>query len=172
MKKILFIILLLPALMSTAQLKKANLRASGLTCAMCSKAIYKAITAIPFVEKVDVDIEKSIYTIAFKQGLDVVPDALARAVVDAGFSVAKLDITADLGNVAVKKGTKINLGDQQWFFVNAADASQGGEQTFTIIDKQFVSKDQFKKYSTGLAAAVKTYSTGFDNGKRLYHVTL
>jgi len=46
MKKVFFLLLLAYAFNAKAQLQKVNLQASGLTCAMCSKAIYKAVSAI------------------------------------------------------------------------------------------------------------------------------
>ncbi len=42
-------------------IKKVSLVASGLTCSMCSKAIFKALTKLDFVEEVKVDIAKSMY---------------------------------------------------------------------------------------------------------------
>jgi copper chaperone CopZ len=57
MKKILTIIVVLLAVNSQAQIQNATLQASGLTCAMCSKAVYKALSDVAFVEKVKADIE-------------------------------------------------------------------------------------------------------------------
>ena len=170
MKKIFFFFLFLSiGLLSNAQVKKAYLRASGLTCAMCSKAVYKSLSAIPFVEKIDVDIQKSTYDISFKSGIGVDFDALSRAVVDAGFSVAQLKVTSSFNGIKVQKGTKVELGNQALQFINATDQTLDGEKTFTLIDKNFVSAQEFKKYKL---TAGKTYETGFADGKRIYHATL
>ena len=73
-----------------AEIKKVTLVASGLTCSMCSKAIFKALTKLNFVEEVKVDIEKSMYILAFKSGKKVEIDQIKSAVTDAGFSVQSL----------------------------------------------------------------------------------
>lgn len=77
MKKLLLLTLLAIAFNAKAQVQKVDLQASGLTCAMCSKAIYKAVAALSFVDTVTVDIEASTYELRFKkkqlQGLIKLP---------------------------------------------------------------------------------------------------
>lgn len=72
------------------EIKKVSLVASGLTCSMCSKAIFKALTKLDFVEEVKVDIEKSMYIMTFKTGKKVEIDQIKLAVTDAGFGVQSL----------------------------------------------------------------------------------
>lgn len=78
-----------PAVMPT-EIKKVTLVASGLTCSMCSKAIFKALTSLSFVDEVKVDIEKSMYILTFKAGKKVEIDQIKLAVTDAGFGVQSL----------------------------------------------------------------------------------
>jgi copper chaperone CopZ len=73
-----------------ADIKKVTLVASGLTCSMCSKAIFKALSKLDFVEEVKVDIEQSKFVLTFKSGKTVVIDQIKSAVADAGFSVQSL----------------------------------------------------------------------------------
>jgi hypothetical protein len=46
MKKVFFIAVMLLSLGSYAQFKSASLQASGLTCSMCSKAVFKALEKV------------------------------------------------------------------------------------------------------------------------------
>lgn len=71
-------------------IKKVTLVASGLTCSMCSKAIFKALSKLDFVEEVKVDIEKSVYILTFKSGKKVEIDQIKLAVTEAGFGVQSL----------------------------------------------------------------------------------
>ena len=80
MKKFLFIILLAFSIPAIAQIKSASLTASGLTCSMCSKAIYKSLLQVPTVKVVRVDIKNSKYNIEFKEGTNVVLDDIKKAV--------------------------------------------------------------------------------------------
>lgn len=73
-----------------AEIKKVTLVASGLTCSMCSKAIFKALTSLSFVADVKVDIEKSMYILTFKADKKVEIDQIKSAVTDAGFGVQSL----------------------------------------------------------------------------------
>jgi mercuric ion binding protein len=72
-------------------IKKVTLVASGLTCSMCSKAIFKALTSLDFVADVKVDIEQSKYILSFKSGKKVAIDQIKLAVTDAGFGVQSLE---------------------------------------------------------------------------------
>lgn len=169
MKQLLFAFLFLQVFTANAQIKKADLRASGLTCAMCSKAVYKSLSQLSFIDKIDVNIENSTYAITFKEGLSSDLDALSRAVVDAGFSVDQLKVTTDFNGVKLQKGTKLSIGNETFQFLNGSDVPLSGEKTFTVVDKNFVSPKAFKKYSQ---TAGKTYQQGFENGKRVYHAML
>jgi copper chaperone CopZ len=134
-------------LQSNAQVKKASLQASGLTCSMCSKAVLNALQEVSFVEKVQVDIKNQTYHLSFKQDNDTDLDALAKAVEDAGFSVANLKVTADAGDVKLEKDKHLQIGKQYFHFLNGKDQQLKGETTFTIVDKAFTSPKNYKKYS-------------------------
>ncbi len=73
-----------------AEIKKVTLVASGLTCSMCSKAIFKALSSLDFVADVKVDIEKSTYILTFKPNKKVLIGQIKSAVTDAGFGVQSL----------------------------------------------------------------------------------
>lgn len=79
----------------TAQVQSVELVASGLTCSMCSKAIFKSLAALNFVADVKVNIEKSNYILSFKSAEDVKIDQIREAVYDAGFAIEKMQMTAN-----------------------------------------------------------------------------
>ena len=170
MKKVIVLIAVLFAVNSQAQIKNATLQASGLTCAMCSKAVYKALTAIPFVEKVQPDIERSLYTLTFKTGNKVDLDALSKAVVNAGFSVSMLKITTQFNEAKVQNDAHVTLDDQTFHFLNVSPQTLNGTKTITLIDKNFVSARDYKKY--GKLTTQPCYVSGTKNGQRVYHVTI
>ena len=72
------------------KIKKVTLVASGLTCSMCSKAIFKSLSKLEFVDQVKVDIEKSKYILSFKPTSKVDLAQIKKAVTDAGFGVQSL----------------------------------------------------------------------------------
>ena len=153
MKKIVvFVCVLLAVTAASAQFKSASLQASGLTCAMCSNAINKSLKTLPFVESVEADIKTSSFAITFKEGADINFDLLRKKVEDAGFSVAKLQVKAVFNNVAVENEQQVTIDGKVLYFLAVKNQQLSGEQTFTIIDKNFLPAKEYKKYA-GLTKA-------------------
>jgi copper chaperone CopZ len=182
MKKIMMIMVMaVLALQGQAQFTKARLQASGLTCSMCNNAIYKALKALPYVASVDSDIKNAAFDIVFKPGMTADFDGLKNAVEDAGFSVASLKITGTFDNVSVVSDKHVQIGDRHFHFIQVKDQVLNGEQTITIIDKDFLTTKSFKKYSaatkktcmqSGKATAGCCEGEGVTAGTRIYHVTI
>lgn len=180
MKKFLFAVALAIApLLSFAQLKSATLTASGLTCSMCSKAIFKALSKVSSVARVDADIEGSKYRITFREGAPVVLDDLKKAVTGAGFSVASLEVTGIFPSTAIANDTHLEWGGATYHFLNVPKGTISGEQTLRVVDKAFLPDAEYHRYAqytkmkcveTGRTAACCTQ--GGSIGKRVYHVTL
>ncbi len=165
------LIILLLAMSADAQISKASLQASGLTCAMCSKAVYKALSAVPFVEKVEANIQQSSYELVFKPGVVVNPDELSKAVVNAGFSVSMLKLTMHFADVKIQNDAHVTLNSQLFHFMNVSPQTLEGDRTITLLDKNFVSLKAYKKNSK--ATTMKCYESGnMESGQRVYHVTI
>ena len=181
MKTILLTLLVMAfGLTSHAQVKKVSLQASGLTCSMCSKAVLNALQEVSFVEKVQVDIKNQQYSISFKTDSEADFDALTKAVEDAGFSVASFTVTADVNNLKVQKDQHVQIGNHYFHFLNAASQELNGTTTFTIVDKQYTSSKNHKKYSamskkecvqTGRSAGCCS-SDNLAENTRIYHVII
>jgi copper chaperone CopZ len=163
-----------------AQFSKADLQATGLTCAMCSNAINKALLKVSFVESVKSDIKNSSFAIFFKKDAQVNIDALKDAVEDAGFSVGSLKLTGNFSEVKIASDEHVKIGNDNFHFLNVKSQVLNGEQSITIVDKNFVTEKKFKKYSsatkmscmqTGKAASC-CVKDGIPAGTRIYHVTI
>lgn len=177
---LLVIVVTLLAVPSQAQFSKATLQATGLTCAMCNNAVNKALQAVPFVESVRSDIKNAAFNIKFKSNAEVDIDALKKAVEDAGFSVGGLKLTGEFQNVKVENDQHIRIGNASFHFLNITGQTLNGENTITIVDKNFVTAKQFKKISastkmtclqTGKAESCCTQD-GVPAEARVYHVTI
>ncbi|MES2882093.1 MAG: heavy-metal-associated domain-containing protein [Bacteroidota bacterium] len=180
MKKIFFACALLLGFAAGAQINKVSLQASGLTCSMCSKAVKTALEKVSFVEKVMVDIKNQQYNLSFKSGQSIELDALSKAVEDAGFAVAKFVVSAKVENVSLQKDEHVKIGDAYFHFLNGENKAVNGETSFTVVDKNFLSPKQFKKYSgltkmecqqTGRAAKCCT-ADEVPEAARVYHVII
>ena len=181
MKKFLFVIAMMTGIVTSsfAQVKSALLTASGLTCSMCSKSIFKSLEKVPFVASIDVDLNTSVFTIKFKEGANVDPDVLKDAVTGAGFAVATLQLIADFPDTQLAKDTHLKLGGATYHIINAEGQHVSGEKTVTVVDKNFVTTSAYKKYKK--QEKMKCYETGMAGrccganitaGTRIYHLSL
>ena len=119
MKKLLLVLAIAcTGLLAQAQFSKATLQATGLTCAMCSNAINKALMDVPFVASVRSDIKNSAFNIVFKKDQAIVIDDLKKAVEDAGFSVGSLKVTGAFDALKVNKDDHLKIGDMHFHFLN------------------------------------------------------
>lgn len=166
---------------SAQQYKKAALQAAGLTCSMCSNATFKALQTLPFVDKVDTDLNNNIFVLHFKPGSNVDLDQIKGKVENAGFSVAKLTVTASFNKVKVENDTHINFAGQTLHFMNVRPQVLEGDKDITVIDKDFITTKSFKSYSakttmpcykTGTMADCCNPANGAAASKRVYHVTI
>lgn len=181
MKPILFAFVLLISVQPVfAQYKKARLQASGLTCAMCSNAINKALQTLPFVEAIETDLNLSAFEIQFKGGQQVDFDQIRRKVEGAGFSVAQLEVWAQFDGIRIQNDRHLAWGNQTLHFLNVKDQVLQGEHKFTLLDKFFVPTKDLKKYSAYTRKAC--YKTGVAENccsqdgvpaqTRIFHVTI
>jgi copper chaperone CopZ len=177
------VLMLLAAIMvvgAKAQFTKASLQATGLTCAMCSNAVNKAIQKVSFVESVRSDIKNSAFSIVFKENEEVNIDALKNAVEDAGFSIGSLKISGNFENISIANDKHVKIGNDNFHFLNVDSKLLSGEQTLSVVDKDFVTAKEFKKYSAATKkSCIKTGKTasccvkeGVAVDTRIYHVTI
>ncbi len=152
MKKLLLAVAMLIGVAGYAQIQSASLTASGLTCSMCSKAIYKALLTVPSIHKVDADIETSSYKIEFKKNADVSPEAIRKVVEGAGFGVAKLAITASVPKTTIEADTRLSLQGATYKFIRSNGKMVQGVQTFTVIGKSYLSPAEWKQYAKDVSA--------------------
>jgi len=118
-----------------AQIKSAEVLASGLTCSMCSKAIFKALSQLDFVDTVKVNIETSVYQLSFKKDSAVKIEGIRDAVYDAGFAIAKLSITADWKDKTAVKDLVFNDLGYQFKSQTKVNKTLSSNQKVVIVNK-------------------------------------
>ena len=180
MKNIIIISLLFLSTGINAQVKKVSIQASGLTCSMCSNAIYKALKSIDFVDKVDANIKNSTFEITFKPNAEVDFDKLKNKVEDAGFFVAGFWATIHFDDIKIKNDMPVEAVGKNLMFIHVTDQELNGDKTVKFLDKGYVSAKEFKKnssltnkesYKTGVADEA-SIQNGIPKGSRIYHVTI
>lgn len=170
MKNLIVIILVLLSGMANAQVKAVTIQASGLTCSMCSNSIFKALKTLDFVEKVEPNIKTSSFDIFFKPTGYIDFDKLKAKVEDAGFFVANFTVTYHFDGLAIANDKHVTVGKSTFHFINVKDAVLSGDKKIRLLDKGFVSAKEFKKNSS--FTKMPCYKTGFEQGNRIFHVTI
>ncbi|HJU45315.1 MAG TPA: heavy-metal-associated domain-containing protein [Chitinophagaceae bacterium] len=175
-----FLFILVSVFSASAQFKSASLQAAGLTCAMCTKAINKSLEKVSFIKEVEPDIKTSSFLVTFREGASVDFDVIKKAVEDAGFSVASLKVTGKFDKVSIQNDAHVQIDGKTFHFLNVNKQTLQGEKTITLVDRNFVSAKDYRKYSAATSmACVKTgraqtccAKEGVAADTRIYHVTI
>ena len=156
-KNIVLIIGILTVTASQAQVTKVYIQASGLTCSMCSNAIYKALKKLDFVGKVDADVKNYIFEVSFKPGSEVDFSRIKNKVEDAGFSVSGFSASIIFNSTALRENQPVKLGNSNLLFVNGTNQMLNGEVRVKFLDKGFVSAKDNKSINYTMLAETATY---------------
>lgn len=167
MKKIFILTaLFFVSIIGNAQVLKAELTATGLTCSMCSKATYKQLISIAEVDKVEPDLNNTAFVIYFKSGSAANISDIKNKVEDAGFSVGQLVVTLNLNNQAVNNNSSFELNNSKYTVMETKPATLNGEVKVKILDKGYIVEKEYKQ----IAKLVTKYPTYASNSKNLYHI--
>jgi copper chaperone CopZ len=166
MKKTFFLALLWAIVSpASAQFKKAQIQASGLTCSLCSNAINKALKTLPFVAEVKSNIQASAFDVSFKPGANVDFDAIEQKVSGAGFSVAQLKVLTQFPATTIQPTAEVSVAGTALYFLQVSPQTIQGDKEIIVLGKKFLLPKEYAKYS----AALKAVPTA---NKKIYFVTL
>ena len=148
-------LVLITSMKSFAQISKAEIIATGLTCSMCSNAINKQLKTLPEVVTVETDLNTNTFTVTLKEGNDLSPKVFKEKVEKAGFFVGSLVVTSKPETIT--KSAYILVNDK---------LSNASEIQFKILDKGFVTEKEFKK----LSKSYKNIETYAINNEEDFHI--
>ena len=149
--------LLMFSMKGNAQILKAEIRATGLTCSMCSNAINKQLKSLPEVTNVETDLNTNTFTVTLKEGNELSPKVFKDKVEKAGFFIGSLILTAK--SETITKGPYILINDKK------SDAS---EVQFQVVDKGYVTEKEFKK----LSKSYKEVASYVANSEDDFHIKI
>ena len=140
---------------SNAQISKAEIRATGLTCSMCSNAINKQLKTLTEVVNVETDLNTNTFTVTLSEGNSLTPKVFKEKVEKAGFFIGSLVLTTKAETI--KKGAYVLVNNT---------LNNSAEVQIQILDKGYVTEKEFKKLSKSLKDIV-TYNS---NNEDDFHV--
>ena len=151
---------------ANAQISKAELVATGLTCSMCSNAINKQFKAMPEVEKVITDLNSNTFTIFLKKENSLSPKSFKDKVEKAGFFVGSLIVTMPFDNLKVADNSTFNAKEASYVFVDTKTQTLKGEVKVKVLDKGFVTQKEYKK----LEKSFSKYPSYAANNDKSFHL--
>lgn len=97
MKRILLIAGILMFLSGTAssQVKQAVIGVDGFTCSLCAKGVEGQLKGLDFVKSVKTNLKETTFTLTFYTDKNIKLSELRDAIIDGGFSLRGITITAD-----------------------------------------------------------------------------
>ncbi len=149
--------ILMFSIKSNAQIVKAEIRATGLTCSMCSNAINKQLKSMEEVVAVETDLNTNTFTVTLKEGNDLSPRVFKEKVEKAGFFIGSLLLTAKPETIT--KSSYILVNDKK---------SNALEIQFQVMDKGYVTEKEFKK----LSKSYKNVETYASNNEEDFHIKM
>ena len=134
-----------------AQIIKAEIKATGLTCSMCSNAINKQLKTINQVVNVETDLNTNTFTVTVSKDNNLTPNIFKEKVEKAGFFI---------GSLIIKVPTIVTRSNAYIFVEN--ESSNADEVQIKILDKGYVTNKEYKKLLKSLKK-IETYSLNNEN---------
>jgi hypothetical protein len=111
------------------------------------------IRKLDFVDNVEMNLEHTEGKVTFKPGMEVSVEKIARAVVDAGFSVRYLKAGFVFNNVAVSDNSCFNFDHHNFQFIKTGSKTLNGVTEINFLGKNFQAPSDYKKWKADLKPA-------------------
>jgi copper chaperone CopZ len=144
-KRFMALVMLLGITSSYAQISKAEIIATGLTCSMCSNAINKQLKAMPEVEKVMIDLNNNTFVVNLKNNSLVTPQMLKSNIEKTGFFVGSMILTMDANKVEPKDNSSFKNASGTYVFVNPDEKPANEKLRLKVLNSGFVTKKEYKQ---------------------------
>ena len=139
MKKSILLFFIFIGNLTYAQDFHVNLKATGLTCAMCSYSTQRSLERLDFVESITPDLEETSFLIDFKKDKFIDFDLIQEKVEDAGFFVGEIEVIFSDEITAENDKHSIHNGNLFHFFSDNDSKSK----TFKLVDRNFIPRSKF-----------------------------
>lgn len=161
-----FILSLAVATNCSAQFVSVEIGVDGLTCSACTRTVEMSIRKLDFVKDVQMNLDNTKGIITFKAGSNVSIKKIAKAVVDAGFSVRYLQATYRTDSVLhISDNYCFSYDGSTYQFIKVNAADMKNEIVLKFIGKSFQESKEYKKWKAYLKPMC-------GKAKTTYYVTL
>lgn len=150
-----------------AQIKEVQIGVDGLTCSQCTRSVEMSIRKLDFVKDVRMNLQHTEGTITFKPNSKVNVDQIAKAIVNAGFSVRYLQASIPFNNVSISNGHCFANDGTNYVFIQTKPQTLNGMVMVKFVGDKFVPKKDLKKWQPYMKN-----SCGAGDGDKVYYITI
>lgn len=121
---------------------------NGLTCSMCTRSVEMSIRRLDFVDTVVMSLEKAEGRIYFESNLPVSFEQIAKAVVNAGFSVRFIKVQFNFNDIEIGTDGLFSYQGQLFKWIDFKTKPNKAQVALKLVDEGFLPKkesSQFKK---------------------------
>ena len=166
MKNTILSLLMVTCSTAFAQINKAEIIATGLTCSMCSNAIYKQLLRIPAIEKVETNLNTNTFTVYTKNENQLKPNELKENVEKSGFFIGSLIVYLPSDSLKIQDMKTLIQGATLYEFITDAAKINLVQTKVKLYDKGYVTAREFKKNNTKSSSSWAIGSSPLE----VYHV--
>lgn len=161
---ILLLCVLYAATSASGQIRQLRIGVDGLTCSQCTRSVEMSLRRLPFVADVRMDLDSTRGTVTLIEGEPLAPDAVARAVSDAGFSLRYLHIILERPGVQARTDSCMPLSGVGFVPSAPWPADTSGSWTFIVPVASLQSKKA--RASTVAGCMPKSYRVMVRSGSQ------
>jgi copper chaperone CopZ len=150
------------ALSSTAWsgIKWIDVGVNGLTCSMCSRSVEMSLRRLDFVDSVAMSLEKTEGRIYFESNALINLQQIAKAIVNAGFSVRFVRIEFTFDDIPLNNDGSFVFQGQTFEWLDFKNKTR--EASLKLVDDNFLPKKEVAEWKKKLTTS--------DSGKKTLHV--
>lgn len=143
-----FAFLLITSFRATAGLTWIDVGVNGLTCSLCSRSVEKSILQLPFIDRVEMNLEDTEGRLYLKSDATVDFKQIARAVEKAGFSVRFMTATFSFDDMVISENGSFYFQDNLFQWIGYQSALVKGAIELKLLDEDYLPRreaDEWQK---------------------------
>jgi copper chaperone CopZ len=144
-----------------AGLKWADVGVNGLTCSMCSRSVEMGLRRLDFVDSVVMSLETTEGRIFFKDNTPVNLNDIAKAVVDAGFSVRFVKLQMSFDDIPLNTDGSFVFQGQSFKWVDFQNKFKG-PVSLKLVEQNFLPRKEGAEWKKKIIAS--------QSGEKIFHV--
>jgi len=143
---------------ASAGIEWVEIGVNGLTCSMCTRSVEMSIMRLDFVDSVVMDLETTEGKVYLKSEEPADLKRIARAIVNAGFTVRFVKLHFNFTDVAVNDDGIFEWNGQPFEWIDFKKGVANKEADLKLVDEEFLTRKENSQWKKKLEHTSKTDS--------------